>query len=139
MDDLQELMTVRACSGLPVAFATAADRRDADALAALFAMDGTLAFGETRLAGRDAIRSGLNERWATPPPAPRRHFVTNITIDVLDDRHATGTAYLLVAGRMPLHAGAELHAIADVRDHYVRTADGWRISERQLDWVVAAP
>jgi uncharacterized protein (TIGR02246 family) len=132
-------MIERACGQLAVAFATAADRRDADAMARLFTEDGALSFGATAIEGRDAIRRVLAERWAVPLTAPRRHFVANITVEVIDAASANVVAYQLVAGGAEPGGGAAIHAIAEIRDHCVLTAEGWRIRERVTEWVVAAP
>ena len=72
-------------------YAHGCDRRDADAVAATFADDGVLEAGTARFDGRDAVlafyRRGLDR--------DRRHFVTNISIDRVDDGTVAATSYLL--------------------------------------------
>ena len=72
-------------------YAHACDTRDPDAVAATFTDDAVLEAGTTRFDGRDAIaafyRRGLDR--------DRRHFVTNISIDRIDDVTVAATSYLL--------------------------------------------
>ena len=72
-------------------YALGCDTLDPDAVAATFADDGGLEAGTTRFDGHDATatfdRRGLDR--------DRRHFVTNISIDRVDDGTAAATSYLL--------------------------------------------
>jgi hypothetical protein len=72
-------------------YAHGCDTLDPDAVAATFADDGVLEAGTARFDGHDAIaafyRRGLDR--------DRRHFVTNISIDRVDDGTVAATSYLL--------------------------------------------
>ena len=56
------------------------------------------------------------------------HILTNHLVDFDDDDHAHGTNY--VYAECEMRSGGAIKAIALNRDKYVRTSDGWKISER---------
>jgi hypothetical protein len=132
------------CSRLCVEYARRVDFKDYEGFAALFAEDGILEAG-VRVQGRATILKGLKQR---DEKLRSRHVMTNIAIDVVDDEHATGIAYL----SLHRHVGPESDGDAPVPlagpflvghyvDAFVRTAEGWRFAERVLhmDFLHAAP
>jgi ketosteroid isomerase-like protein len=141
MSYLDRLVAARACERLVLDFATFVDARDYDAVALLFAEDGTFARPRAAAAvieGRGAIRASFQSR---PPDEITRHFVSNLRVDVLSVDQAQGAFYLVLHTAKQSDPAAELGAfglptdgralIADIQDKYVRTHDGWRIAQRR--------
>lgn len=135
MDDSKRHRVERECARLSVAYARNVDFKDFEGFAALFAEDGVLEAG-VRVQGRDTILQGLKQR---DEKLRSRHVITNVAIDVVDEDHATGTAYVTVyrhvgpegdgAGPVPLASPA---LVGHYEDAFVRTAEGWRFAERVL-------
>lgn len=136
--DLHELADRLAIRDLVDRYARAADRVDGAAAAALFTEQGALRIFERgrdepvreRL-GREAIAvafAGLSRYEVT------LHVVANHLVD-LDGDVATGETYCLAHHVRSLGEGAErsdyLMAIRYL-DDFVRTAEGWRFSQRRL-------
>ncbi|MFW0783507.1 nuclear transport factor 2 family protein [Gordonia sp. CPCC 206044] len=59
------------------------------------------------------------------------HIITNHLIDFDGDDTAHGTNYVYAEGEMK--SGGAIKAIALNKDRYVRTPDGWKISERVIE------
>lgn len=89
MDDLARLAHERACERLVFEFARALDRYDYDAGLRFWAEDGVLALPGQDHVGHAALRDWMNRR---EKDMICRHVVTNLMVDVLDDRNATATA-----------------------------------------------
>jgi len=90
LDDLARLAHERACERLILAFASALDRYDYDAVLRLWAEDGVLALPGQDHAGHVALRDWMARR---EKDMICRHIVTNITVDVQSDSTATASAY----------------------------------------------
>jgi ketosteroid isomerase-like protein len=124
-----------ACTQLAMEYARSIDFRDYDNIGNLFTEDAVLFIGQ-RLEGRDAIASAIKQR---PGELRSRHVITNVFVDVVDERHARGICYLtlyrhqgpesLQRGPVDLRGPA---AVGHYEDSYVRTTKGWRIANRVL-------
>ena len=124
-----------ACADLAIEYARSIDFRDYDNIANVFAEDATLTIGQ-RFEGRDAIVAAMMQR---PADLRSRHVITNVFIDVVDEKRARGICYLtlyrhvgpesLERGPVALRGPA---AVGHYEDSYVKTADGWRIKHRTL-------
>lgn len=113
-------------------YAHGCDTRDPDAVAATFADDGVLEAGAARFDGHDAIasfyRRGLDR--------DRRHFVTNISIERVDDGTVAATSYLLA-----IEEGADPTIVRWGRytDRITVGADGTRFVHRRIEMDGSAP
>jgi uncharacterized protein (TIGR02246 family) len=122
-------------------YAFAADQRDRESFAGVFTADGTLATGQggPRYVGRPAIASVLN--WVEERFLKTMHFVGNQTAVIQGDA-AQGLVYCL-AHHISDDDGQQRDTVMFVRyvDSYVRTDEGWRIEERELniEWQEARP
>jgi ketosteroid isomerase-like protein len=135
LDPRVRLAIERACSDLVMEYARSVDFRDYDNIVNVFTEDATLVIGQ-RLEGHRAILDAMMQR---PGELRSRHVITNVFVDVQDDRNARGICYLtlyrhlgkesLERGAVPLHGPA---AVGHYEDTFARTAEGWRISHRVL-------
>jgi uncharacterized protein (TIGR02246 family) len=141
MAQLQELADRLELRSLVDAYAFAADQRDRASFAGVFTVDGTLATGQggPRYVGQPAIASVLN--WVEERFDKTMHFVGNQSAQLQGDV-AQGLVYCL-AHHISNNDGAPRDTVMFVRyvDRYVRTADGWRIEERELniEWQETRP
>ncbi|MER5279356.1 nuclear transport factor 2 family protein [Streptomyces sp. NPDC002809] len=101
--------------------------RDFERVASLFTPQGVMRWPhiDKEFIGRDQIRAGVE--WGQ---GLWEFFVQNVHPGVirLDGDTATGRAYIQEFGRM--HDGASHLNYALYHDHYQRTPDGWKFSER---------
>lgn len=89
-----------------------------------------------KLEGRDAIEAAIKQR---PDELRSRHVITNVFINVVNERTARGICYLtlyrhqgpesLQRGPVQLKGPA---AVGHYEDSFVRTDKGWRIRNRTL-------
>lgn len=103
-------------------------------LASLYVPDGVMArpsAPDAPIGGREAILSSFLAR----PARYTRHICANILVDVESSHFARGRSRILLftgeAGpgeKLPRQSGTPL--VGQYRDRFVRTADGWRFSER---------
>jgi ketosteroid isomerase-like protein len=133
---------VRACTNLVMDYAYYRDHGDAEAYAALFTENGTLLLTNQPIQGHQAIAKAMLAR---VEEGTTRHVMTNVRITVVDDGHATGISYVSVyLTRGTLENGKPLpltgpSLIGEYHDKFEKTGDGWRIAERRLQRVLAAP
>jgi len=132
-----------ACTRTVYDYARAWDLADGAAFGALFTETGSLDLGRGPTVGREAI-SAL-------PKAPNerlmfRHLMTNVSIDVVDDKTARGVSYLLLfmAPRPAETKGAVevdgFQSMGEYHDTFAITSDGTcRIAERKLVGVFTRP
>jgi hypothetical protein len=145
VDDLQQLKAERACERLIVDYTRLVDFGEAGRIAELFTDDGRWEGTDLVLEGREQIaewfakREGVTRRIS-------RHICTNVGIDVLSEDDAEGTCILVnyrfdrrdgdtsfpVPGDIPKY-------VADIKDRFRRTPDGWRFSHRQVDVAFLRP
>jgi hypothetical protein len=125
----------RACEALSIAYARAVDFRDYDYFVTLFTEDGVLDTGR-RLESRAAIAEALAHR---PDELRSRHVISNVFIDVLNEREARGISYLTLYR----HIGPESlksepiqfdgpAGVGHYEDRFERTDDGWKFKRRKL-------
>jgi predicted RNA-binding Zn ribbon-like protein len=122
-----------ACEGLSIAFANAVDRWDDETALGLFTDDAVLDRWGTQVQGQAALREWLAAR---PRDVVTRHICTNISVKCSSEREATGLTYFLFF-RAVGKAGDDLKVngptmVGEYHDHFVRTANGWRIARREV-------
>ncbi len=130
MDHEQRAAIEAECARLPLLYAKYADNGDHAALADLFSADATYARPfDTPLCGRESIQAMFRDR----KPILVRHIVTNVMVEVIDERHAKGTSYLTMlsnhASTQPPQEAGGLY-VGDFEDEYVRTDEGWKFASR---------
>lgn len=127
---------VAACERLALDFAWHVDHRNAEDVVALFAPEASFERKGEILKGRDEIRAAQLKR---PAGIVTRHVCSNLRVDVLDGRRATGTHYFLLYRHDHAATGTDAAApaplgppetLGEYHDEYVRTEEGWRISRR---------
>lgn len=129
-DDLQRVVDTQAVVDIAVGYTWALDARDWPALEAVFTADATADLGGTRCEGRDAIVAKCVS--ALSPLDGSHHLVGNHQVDIDGDR-ATHRCYVHAQHMRNDVDGSGLFVIAGrYEDRLVRTADGWRISHRDL-------
>ncbi|GAA0594623.1 nuclear transport factor 2 family protein [Kutzneria viridogrisea] len=137
MLNIQEISDRLEIQDLLVAYATAVDSRDFDALDQIIADDAHLdytAFGG--IAGNRAeVKEWIARSLAQLPAI--QHLIANPDIRVDGDR-ATGRVMCLNSLALPVEDGDPSVALQGLwyLDEYVRTPQGWRISRRshQRSW-----
>jgi hypothetical protein len=123
------------CEALSIAYARAVDFRDYDYFVTLFTEDGVLDTGRP-LEGRAAIAEALTRR---PDELRSRHVISNVFIDVLNEREARGISYLTLYR----HIGSESlkgepipfdgpAGVGHYEDRFERTDEGWKFKRRKL-------
>ena len=135
MNDNERQHIELACQRLSKLYARMVDFKTYEMVDDIFTEDALLDAGGA-LQGRDSIRQGMARR---NPKLRSRHVLTNILVDVVDDRNATGTTCLTLYR----HVGDESlqdkpielvgpAAVGEYLDRFALTAEGWRIASRVL-------
>lgn len=124
MDPLARLLDERAIERMIVEYAALNDAGDWQAVAAMYAPDGRMSrptAPDAFIEGADAILAAFQAR----PARKSRHLVSNIRVDVAGDSATASSQILLftAAGQPPL--------VGTYADRLVRTAEGWRFTERR--------
>ena len=127
---MEALLSGRACERLIIDYGAHNDASDWDAVVALFTPDGRMSrptAPDDFIEGRDAILAAFKSR----PARTTRHICANMRVDVTGDT-ATATSQIL------LFTGHDAPKVGSYADKFVRTADGWRFTERRgsLDFPV---
>jgi uncharacterized protein (TIGR02246 family) len=109
---------------LIIGYAALNDAADWDAVAALYVPDGRMSrpvAPDDFIEGRDAILAAFKAR----PPRTTRHICANIRVQVDGDRATAESQIMLFTTKdaPPL--------VGSYQDRVVRTADGWRFTERR--------
>jgi hypothetical protein len=131
-DQLQLLLDRQAITDVIHAYCRNVDLVVPAAIVALFTADCVVDYG----AGMGAPSHGaaeLEQRLARGLPrfAATSHHVSNIEI-TFDGHDAADTITYLYAWHRFDDGRPDAHLWARYHDHFVRTAEGWRIAERQL-------
>jgi 3-phenylpropionate/cinnamic acid dioxygenase small subunit len=103
--------------------------------AALFTADGEWISRNGTAAGSEAIERLL--RGLVPEPAPgkrRKHFTTNIVIELSGDGATVVSNFLVVRDG---EAGPAITVAGTYDDTVVRTAEGWKFKSRRLSHDIA--
>ncbi|QNA84182.1 nuclear transport factor 2 family protein [Sphingomonas sp. So64.6b] len=112
------------CARLVNRYANLNDAGDWDAVAALYAADGSMTrptAPDQPIVGREAILAAFLAR----PSRTTRHICANIVIDVESPTMARGESAML------LFTGAAAPLVGSFHDRFVLTTDGWRFAERR--------
>ncbi|MDF3872855.1 nuclear transport factor 2 family protein [Pseudomonas putida] len=121
-----------ACSRLIADFAHYVDSKEYESLVALFTEDGSFERRGEVLKGRAAILEAMRAR---PADVVTRHVCTNIRIDQVASNSAVGTCTLLLFHGSAAQGGGSTESssavtIAEYRDTFVATQNGWQIAAR---------
>jgi ketosteroid isomerase-like protein len=124
VDPLDALLAEREIERMIVAYAAANDAGQWDAVGAMYVQDGRMSrptAPDDFIAGRDAIVSAFKAR----PARTARHIVANVRVDVSGEIATASSQILLFTApdKAPL--------VGTYRDKLVRTAEGWRFTERR--------
>ena len=138
----QAANVAQACTGLFIDYARYVDFGQYDSFVDLFTDDAVLNLG-FEINGKEKIRKSMNKR---SDQLRSRHVLSNIAIDVDDERSAHGIAYLslyrhigpesLLADPVMLNGPA---AIGHYSNRFVLTYSGWRIATCQLEFAFKDP
>jgi len=136
MDDIEHMLIERECSRLVTAYCHLIDHGEAARVVDLFSEDATWATQGVKMAGREQLRAGFEHR-QDQTERMSRHVCHNFHCNVIDENHAEGVVYLTLYRNdgdpdrkiSPLVGPA---VVGEYRDRFERTADGWRISHREL-------
>jgi hypothetical protein len=150
MNELERAAADSACRQLLYRYATAVDARDWPRLLSVFTPDATWRRPEMQpMRGHAQILAffeAVDTRRYTENPRGylHRHMFTTISIEVADAARATGIAYGLVFMHRDYHGVRPVplpppELIVEYRDVFVRTADGWRISEHEAEHLFRSP
>lgn len=115
-------------------FAWALDTQDFDALVQVFTPDTHYRALEREFDDRDALIASFRARTG---PRTTRHGLGNLllTTDGPDVALGLGSWHTFAAHANHTESeppSVQLYMVADFRDRYVRTRDGWRIAERSI-------
>ena len=112
------------------------DEGDLDLMASLFTEDATFRFEPPPgsmppvLEGRAAIHEAMAARRAATAESQRRHIVSNVRFDRLDEAEAEVRSYLALGSTT--RGTLAILATGVYRDRLVRTPEGWRFASRHL-------
>jgi hypothetical protein len=140
IDPLQRLAVESACMRLSARYGIDYDNQNYEAWLALWAENCEWHL-PTRppLIGKAALRAFVESR---PKPGPIwRHMATNLSVDVIDEKTATGESYVLIfhAERPADGAPGRLdvpESIVQFRDRYVLENGTWLFAERRATRVL---
>ncbi len=120
----------RDCINLVTDYAIYRDRFDAEGFSGLFTADASLTVGGQTWVGRDAIRGRIEE---LNNGSSIRHLMSTIRITPVDADNATGISYATIYSAPAGSTTVEgFTLIGEYHDTFVRTAEGWKISKREL-------
>jgi hypothetical protein len=129
----QEREIIFDCQQLVTDYAYYRDLRDADKFAQLFTEDARMLVRGHWNEGRQALRDHVN---GDDMDTVSMHLMTTIKIIPQDENSATGVSYVAVAHKPKAEDGSapvpldNFVVIGKYHDVFVRTDDGWKISER---------
>jgi hypothetical protein len=131
MNEHDRLAIEQACARLVTAFHVHIDAFEHDKVINLFAEDAVWVHPMMgTLNGHAPMRAYLDAKSRKPAAM---HITTNILIEVIDDKHAKGSAYYTLyydgEGRNPAPITGPT-AVGQYTDEFVRTDKGWRFSRR---------
>ena len=135
MDTSWKASIERECQKLSIAYANYLDLKRYEEFAELFGDSGELAVGGLLKGRREILKSMANRS----DKLRSRHVLTNILIDVVDEKHATGITYLSLyrhigpesLGDQPIGPFGPA-AVGHYSDSFTLTDEGWRFSRRDL-------
>lgn len=141
-DVVAGLLAKQDITDLMFSYGYALDGRDWDRLRSCFTPDVVGHYGGDPIHGYDGIEELC--RTTLDPLSVSQHLIGNVvvTLDADDPDSATSTCYLPAQHVLPGTDGGDQFIFAgSYRDRVVRTAAGWRISERTLEalWTSSNP
>jgi ketosteroid isomerase-like protein len=113
----------RAVERLIIDYAAHNDAANWDAVAALYIPQGRMSrptAPDDFIEGQDAILAAFKSR----PPRATRHICANIRVNLDGDRASAISQILLFTGH-------DAPKVGSYADKFIRTADGWRFTERR--------
>ena len=137
MTDIERLLIERACERLMIEYCHFVDHGEASRIAGQFTDDGVWTSPENTMTGRAEIEAGFMRRQKATHRRSR-HVCTNVLIDVIDEDNATGVVYLTLHRHDDRERPDRVRPsevpdiVGEYRDTFVRTADGWRFSRREI-------
>lgn len=117
-------------------YSHAYDDGDLDEMASLFLDDASFRFEPPpagfppSIEGREQIHQAMLARRAATRGHQRRHIVTNVCVDRVDDAEADVRSYLTLASTS--EGRLAIMAVGVYRDRLRRTPAGWRFASRHL-------
>jgi uncharacterized protein (TIGR02246 family) len=131
----ERLRIEQACRDLIAAVTQRGDRREIEAAAALFAEDGVWIRGGRPWQGRAAVSESYGR---LPATQVTRHISSNCVVTVEDADHASAITYYVAYHHDPGIASPAFpvpldppFSLGEWHDRFVRTAEGWRIAQRE--------
>lgn len=124
-----------ACTRLINLYTLLNDANDWEAVASLYAPDGSMArpsAPDQPIVGREAILAAFLSR----PARAARHIVSNVVVDVLSETEASAYSVLtLFQGQPNPDGGLPIRdpkgpLVGYYKDRLVKTGEGWRFAER---------
>lgn len=136
---LREVQFRQEIEALNRVFARALDGGTLEDYLSIFTKDVYYRSGPRVLEGH----AGLTDFFVTREKAGRvsRHMMGALDLERQDEDHATGHSVWLTfagAGALPIQ-NCDPFQVADIKDQYVRTEAGWRISRREISTVFRNP
>jgi len=135
LSDEQRAIIEHECAKLSSIYATGIDTPDADLFASAFAKNATWITGQGNRSGRQAISDYVKKRTVSHG----KHVITNILVEVIDENHARGTAYLAAYHYDTVHpeniTSLAPGLVGKFTDEYVREDGKWFFQSRKLDRV----
>jgi hypothetical protein len=120
------------CAATVLRLFGAMDALQYDRVAGAFTPDGVWHRAGKALRGRAQIVAAMNER---PMDRLVRHIITNVVVDVVDERRATGSCYVTAYGG-PLSDGPPaLNApwlVLTATHVFAASDEGWKIAESTI-------
>jgi hypothetical protein len=137
VDKLERMLIEWECTRLSAAFAYHLDRRDYEAVAALFAPDGVWIRHGVRLEGAAQIIAALEQR---PVKQFTRHVTAGFHFTHVKEVSARSVSsnmsyFSFDAEVLPAPYVPEKAMLLDFVDHYAKTPEGWRFRERDTQMV----
>lgn len=137
MDAAQRVLIERDCERLVTAYCQFVDHGQADRVPDLFAENGTWCGPGAKMTGQKELRDGFASRQADAM-VMSRHICNNLLVEVIDEDHATGCAYLTLYRHegKPSRRVSPLDGpllVGEYRDRFVRTDTGWKFETRDLE------
>ncbi len=132
LNDLDRLLIEAECTRVVNQYANLIDFCRYDEFADLFAVHCYFHVTGDPLTSREQIRDRVYNR---PKEQLLRHVTTNIVIDVLDERSASGIAYFTVYRASTSEGPSEVlnfrpASVGHYKDKFVKTTEGWKFAER---------
>lgn len=116
------------------------DGREVDAFVQLFTEDGVFEMLAANASEPELVmtaRAGIHE-WVTnwfrelDPAIQSRHFQSGTTFRELTAEYAKTSTMLMTTAQHPGEASPRVKMTGVYHDHWIKTAQGWRISRRTL-------